>query len=136
MRRTYCYAAMTKDEVQRSPSVLPFGCELRAERLRAMSPSTLLGTVSLSNGLSNGRWTFYEAVTVNPGSRILHPDSAPSFSLMSTSKDLLSTFSAFVMGRESMNSIRSGSWSTDAFLVFRNDITSSKLSVASALVWI
>ncbi|MBW1767371.1 MAG: hypothetical protein JRJ65_10015 [Deltaproteobacteria bacterium] len=40
---------MTKDEVQRSPSALPFGCELRAERLRAMS-------------MSNGRWTFYEAV--------------------------------------------------------------------------
>jgi len=40
---------MTKDEEQHSPLALPFGCELRAERLRAMS-------------LSNGRWTFYEAV--------------------------------------------------------------------------
>jgi hypothetical protein len=35
---------VTKDEAQRRPS-------------------TLLRTVSLSNGLSNGRWTFYEAVT-------------------------------------------------------------------------
>ena len=52
MRRTYHYAAMTKNEVQRRPSAL----------LRAVSPSTLLRTVSLSNGLSNGRWTFYEAV--------------------------------------------------------------------------
>jgi len=39
MRRTEKYAAVTKDEAQRSPSAL----------LRAMS-------------LSNGRWTFYEAV--------------------------------------------------------------------------
>jgi hypothetical protein len=46
------YAAVTKDAVQRSPSAL----------LRAMSPSTLLRTVSLSNGLSNGSWTFYEAI--------------------------------------------------------------------------
>ena len=30
--------------------------------LRAVSPSTLLRTVSLSNGLSNGSWTFYEAI--------------------------------------------------------------------------
>ena len=43
-----------KDEAQRRPSAL----------LRAMSPSTLLRTVSLSNGLSNGRWTFYEAVNI------------------------------------------------------------------------
>ena len=43
---------VTKNEVQRRPSAL----------LRAMSPSTLLRTVSLSNGLSNGKWTFYEAV--------------------------------------------------------------------------
>jgi hypothetical protein len=27
-----------------------------------VSPSTLLRTVSLSNGLSNGSWTFYEAI--------------------------------------------------------------------------
>ena len=39
MRRTYQYAAVTEDEAQRRPSVL----------LRAVS-------------LSNGRWTFYEAV--------------------------------------------------------------------------
>ena len=39
MRRTYQYAAVTKDEAQRSPSAL----------LRAVS-------------MSNGRWTFYEAV--------------------------------------------------------------------------
>jgi hypothetical protein len=39
MRRTEKYGAVTKDEAQRSPSAL----------LRAMS-------------LSNGRWTFYEAV--------------------------------------------------------------------------
>jgi len=38
MRRTYQYAAVTKDEAQRRPSAL----------LRAMS-------------LPNGRWTFYEA---------------------------------------------------------------------------
>jgi len=38
MRRTYQYAAVTKDEAQRSPSAL----------LRAVS-------------MSNGRWTFYEA---------------------------------------------------------------------------
>jgi hypothetical protein len=43
---------MTKDEAQRRPSTL----------LRAVSPSTLLRTMSLSNGMSNGRWTFYEAV--------------------------------------------------------------------------
>ena len=30
--------------------------------LKAVSPSTLLRTVSLSNGLSNGSWTFYEAI--------------------------------------------------------------------------
>jgi hypothetical protein len=48
MRRTYQYAAVTKGEAQRRPSAL----------LRAVSPSTLLRTVSLSNGLSNGRWTF------------------------------------------------------------------------------
>jgi len=41
MRRTYQYAAVTKDEAQRSPSAL----------LRAVS-------------MSNGRWTFYEAVKV------------------------------------------------------------------------
>jgi len=56
MRCTYQYAAVTKDEAQRRPSAL----------LRAVSPSTLLRTVSLSNGMSNGRWTFYEAVIVNP----------------------------------------------------------------------
>ena len=39
MRRTYQYAAVTKDEAQRRPSAL----------LRAVS-------------MSNGRWTFYEAV--------------------------------------------------------------------------
>jgi hypothetical protein len=39
MRRTEKYAAMTKDAAQRSPSAL----------LRAVS-------------MSNGRWTFYEAV--------------------------------------------------------------------------
>ncbi len=30
--------------------------------LRAVSPWALLRTVSLSNSLSNGRWTFYEAL--------------------------------------------------------------------------
>ena len=40
------------DRRQRRPSAF----------LRAMSPSTLLRTVSLPNGLSNGSWTFYEAV--------------------------------------------------------------------------
>ena len=39
MKRTYQYAAVTKDEAQRRPSAL----------LRAVS-------------MSNGRWTFYEAV--------------------------------------------------------------------------
>ena len=39
MRRTYQYAAVTKNEAQRRPSAL----------LRAVS-------------MSNGRWTFYEAV--------------------------------------------------------------------------
>jgi len=43
------------DRRQRSPSTLPLGHELEAEWLRAMSPSTLLRTVSLSNGLPNGR---------------------------------------------------------------------------------
>jgi len=43
MRRTYSYAAMTKDEVQRSLSAL----------LRAMS-------------MLNGRWTFSEAVNNGP----------------------------------------------------------------------
>ncbi len=47
---------MTKDAAKRSPPI----------SLRAMSPSTLLGTVTLSNGLSNGRWTFYEAVKGAP----------------------------------------------------------------------
>ena len=56
MRPTDQYAAVTQDEAQHRPSAL----------LRAMSPSTLLRTVSLSNGpsallravsLSNGRWT-------------------------------------------------------------------------------
>jgi hypothetical protein len=59
------YAAVTKDATQRSPSGL-----IRAMSpstfFRTVSPSTLLKTVSLSNGLSNGlsigRWTFYEAV--------------------------------------------------------------------------
>ena len=46
------YAAVTKDVAQRSPSILH----------RAVSPSTLLRTVSLSNGLSNGNWTFYEVI--------------------------------------------------------------------------
>jgi len=41
MRRTYQYAAVTKDEAQRRPSAL----------LRAVS-------------MSNGRWTFYEAVII------------------------------------------------------------------------
>jgi hypothetical protein len=41
--------------IQHSPSTLPLGHELEAEWLRAMSPSTLLRTVSLSNGLSNAR---------------------------------------------------------------------------------
>jgi hypothetical protein len=43
MRHIYQYAAVTKDEAQRRPSVL----------LRAVS-------------MSNGRWTFYEAVKSNP----------------------------------------------------------------------
>ncbi len=67
MRRTEKYAAMTKDAAQRRPSAL----------LRA---------VSLSNGLSNGRWTFYEAVNFrmvknafqrakeNLGSKLVRPD--------------------------------------------------------------
>jgi hypothetical protein len=42
MRHTEKYGAVTKDEAQRSPSAL----------LRAMS-------------LSNGRWTFYEAVILS-----------------------------------------------------------------------
>ncbi|MBW1768073.1 MAG: hypothetical protein JRJ65_13640 [Deltaproteobacteria bacterium] len=33
------YAAGRSDRRQRRPSALPFGCELRAERLRAMSLS-------------------------------------------------------------------------------------------------
>ena len=44
MRRTYWYAAMSEDAVQRSPSTV----------LRAVS-------------LSNGRWTFYEVVKINRG---------------------------------------------------------------------
>ena len=56
MKRTYQYAAVTKNEVQRRPSAL----------LRAMSlsngPSALLRAMSLSNG----RWTFCEAVTIEP----------------------------------------------------------------------
>ena len=51
------YAAVTKDEEERSPSAL----------LKAMSPSTLPRTVSLSNGLSNGRWIFYEAEGFDQG---------------------------------------------------------------------
>jgi hypothetical protein len=54
MRRTYQFAIAPKDGVQHYPSAF----------LRAVSPSTLLRTVSLSNGISNGRWTFYEAVSV------------------------------------------------------------------------
>ncbi len=64
MRRTYQYAAVTKDEAQRSPSALLKAVSMSngpSVLLRAMSPSTLLRTVSLSNGLSNGRWAFYEA---------------------------------------------------------------------------
>jgi hypothetical protein len=58
MSRIYHYDAVTDDEAQRRPSAL----------LRAMSPSTLLRTVSLSNGLSNGIWTSYEAFTIGrPG---------------------------------------------------------------------
>ena len=49
MRRTYQYAAVTKDEAQRSPSAL----------LRAVS-------------MSNGRWIFYEAVK---GGRKISPQS-------------------------------------------------------------
>jgi len=41
MRRTYQYAAVTKDEAQRRPSAL-----------------------LMAKSLSNGRWTFYEAVKV------------------------------------------------------------------------
>jgi len=37
-----------------SPSTMPFGPELTAEGLRTLSPSTLLRTVSLSNGFSKG----------------------------------------------------------------------------------
>jgi hypothetical protein len=44
MRRTEKYAAVTKEEAERSPSAL----------LRAMS-------------LSNGRWTFYKAVKIQNG---------------------------------------------------------------------
>jgi len=61
MRRTYQYAAVTKDQAQRRPSAL----------LRAMSlsngPSALLRAMSLSNG----RWTFYEAVK-NDSPHIIH----------------------------------------------------------------
>ncbi len=66
MRRTEKYAAVTKDEGERSPSALLRAMSMSngpSALLRAMSPSTLLRTVSLSNGLSNGRWTFYETVT-------------------------------------------------------------------------
>jgi hypothetical protein len=61
MRRSYQYIAVTKGEAERRPSAL----------LRAVSPSALLRTVSLSNGpsallramsLSNGKWTFSESV--------------------------------------------------------------------------
>jgi hypothetical protein len=45
---------VTKDAAQRSLSAL----------FKAVSPSTLLRTGSLSNGLSNGSWTFYEAINI------------------------------------------------------------------------
>ncbi len=48
MRRTYQYAAVTKDEAQRSPSAL----------LRAVS-------------MSNGRWAFYEAVKLEIGTLMI-----------------------------------------------------------------
>ena len=47
MRRTEKYGAVTKDEAERSPSAL----------LRAVS-------------MSNGRWTFYEAVILEKGERV------------------------------------------------------------------
>jgi hypothetical protein len=49
------YAAVTKDEAQRSPSAL-----LRAVNM-SNGPSALLRAMSLSNG----RWTFYEAVILS-----------------------------------------------------------------------
>jgi hypothetical protein len=49
MRRTYKYGAVTKDK---------YGAVTKDEAQR--SPSALLRAVSMSNG----RWTFYEAVNV------------------------------------------------------------------------
>ena len=48
MRRTYTYVGKTKDEEQHSPSAM----------LRAVS-------------MSNGRWTFYEAVTLEKEKRLI-----------------------------------------------------------------
>ena len=49
--------------------------------LRTVSPSTLLRTVNLSNGLSNGSWTFYEAVNVYGKIQAKLPWGACFFSL-------------------------------------------------------